>query len=106
MEFKITHETTLYDLQEFCKDMTCINCNLYNGHYCTFRVDSPDDWELPKFKTYKEDFLEKFPNTFMWAGTPTFCREVIYSGRISCDSDSSSCRECWNEIMEDDINAE
>ena len=101
-EFKITYKTTLYDLQEFCKDMTCNNCNLNNNHYCTFRVDSPDDWNISKPKTYKEDFLEKFPNAVINdCDTLAACRALIYDGAVYCTNRELNCDKCWNEIMEE-----
>jgi hypothetical protein len=50
-------------------------------------------------KTYKQDFLEKFPKMQSGSdGTPFVCRKTIYAGecpRIECD-------ECWNESMNDE----
>ena len=49
-------------------------------------------------KTYKDDFLEKFPNADRYeAGHPVSCRNIIY-GLGSCASDS--CEDCWNKPME------
>lgn len=51
-------------------------------------------------KTYKEDFLEKFPNAkFKDDGNPCTCRNNAYGGEYCC---GMSCTDCWNEVMLDD----
>ena len=62
-------------------------------------VEIVEQWskERPQ-KTYKDDFLEKFPNADRYeTGLPMHCRNGIY-GLGSCASDS--CEDCWNEPME------
>ena len=89
---------------------TCTGCPI-DGH--NFRCDCRDvsKSELEKMieiveqwskehpvKTYKDDFLEKFPNADRYeTGHPMNCRNGIY-GLGSCASDS--CEDCWNEPME------
>ena len=63
--------------------------------------------EKPK-RTYKEDFLEKFPNARRYYyGDPASCRKNIYGHGISnCPGydgkDGRNCVGCWNEAMPDD----
>lgn len=58
-------------------------------------------------KTYTEDFFEKFPSApKVGSGVPTACWDGIYGGgrrRSGCD-EQSSCKDCWNRIMEDKPN--
>lgn len=55
-------------------------------------------------KTYKDDFLEKFPKT-------NFPKEYLYRKNKWCElynygdcdkNDNVSCEECWNEPMEEE----
>lgn len=96
-EFKITHETTLYELQEYCRDnKNCDTCCLKDDDYvCRFAGNSPNVWNITKPKTYKEDFLEKFPN----AGLP--CRVLVYFGTNGDCTHNFNCEECWNETMKE-----
>ena len=99
MEFKITHETTLYELQEYCRDNDCNTCCLReNGYVCRFNEYAPDVWNIKRPKTYLNDFLEKFPNAEMDCGVPIACKRTVYGGE-SCYV--LQCSECWNEIMEE-----
>ena len=51
-------------------------------------------------KTYKDDFLEKFPKTKITSsGTPKLCREFIYGGGCGRVA-SGDCESCWNDPME------
>lgn len=101
MEFKITHKTTLYQIQEECKkNDACKECGFHreNGNGCLFGNAYPGEWDIQKPKTYKEDFLEKFPNAIIDAhGAPKVCRDFIYGYRycINC------CVVCWNEFMQE-----
>ena len=98
-EFKITHKTTLYELQEYCKENSCDTCELCEGYdMCRYNGFSPDDWNVPKLKTYKDDFLEKFPNAKNECGIPIACKRTVYGGEACY---VSQCSECWNEIMEE-----
>lgn len=59
-------------------------------------------------KTYKEDFLEKFPNARRYYyGDPASCRKNIYGHGIpNCPGydgkDGRYCVGCWNEMMPDE----
>ena len=100
-EFKITHETTLYDLQEYCREQRdCNVCSLrrIGGQTCYVNDYQPVEWDIPKPKTYKEDFLEKFPNARMDCGVPIACKRTVYGGEPCY---VLQCSECWNEIMEE-----
>ena len=62
-------------------------------------VKTLEEWakEHPE-KTYKDDFLEKFPNVRKSAdGCPTPCRKVVYGG-MGCNG--YKCKDCWNVPME------
>ncbi|MGM9551942.1 MAG: hypothetical protein ACI3XA_06755 [Clostridia bacterium] len=53
-------------------------------------------------KTYRDDFLEKFPNCRLKPdGTPTVCRDTIYGIDTVC---SGKCYGCWNKPMKEDKN--
>lgn len=61
---------------------------------CMFGDDrSPEDWEAPIVKTYKQDFLEKFPNANFESSN--ICRKMIYGEEHDCCG--TTCQECWNE---------
>ena len=53
----------------------------------------PEDWELPIVRTYKQDFLEKFPRANF--ETSNLCRKMIYGEEHDCCG--VTCQECWNE---------
>lgn len=101
-DFEITHKTTLYELQEFCKrKVGCHECELSAAEIasCIFNEDAPSGWAISKPKTYKEDFLEKFPNSVLALEVyGELCVKNIYA---DADSDfiGSDCEECWNQIM-------
>lgn len=100
-EFKITHETTLYELQEHCKKQAdCYGCDLREDTRtaCNFTTKDPINWNITKPKTYKEDFLEKYPNAEMDCGVPIACKRTVYGGEPCY---VLQCSECWNEIMEE-----
>ena len=48
-------------------------------------------------KTYKDDFLEKFPNAVI-AGN--ICRYHVYKTG-GCDGFTGDCELCWNEPIEE-----
>ena len=53
-------------------------------------------------KTYKQDFLEKFPNTILDSdNSPPTCKNRIYGICNACTNMELSCSECWNEPMEE-----
>lgn len=56
-------------------------------------------------KTYKQDFLEKFPEAQRNRdGVPLVCKKRIYDGMHptfeDCDY-TGTCKNCWNEPMEE-----
>lgn len=66
----------------------------------------------PKRKTYAEDFLEKFPNSYTVKKTdenpyPLICRQVVYQGSRECPQirawyfSDDMCSNCWNKEMEE-----
>lgn len=69
------------------------------------RVKIVEDWatENPA-KTYKDDFLEKYPNApLKHSGEPRGC--IVELGYIktdgTCARPNLSCRDCWNTEMEE-----
>ncbi len=67
------------------------------------KVKEVEQWakEHPR-KTYKQDFLEKFPNAknSIDAGIlSSYCRNTLYGIEGRCLG--HSCGECWNEEMEE-----
>lgn len=49
-------------------------------------------------KTYKQDFLEKFPEaTLSKTSHPLICRRMVYGGECPF----GDCNECWNEAMKE-----
>ena len=99
-----------------CKEnMACKGCPLSEHKLpCNFAsinsselkemMEIVEQWgkEHPQ-KTYKDDFLEKFPNAkivnYIGGQAPDFCRNLIYS-RGNCEI-SKGCFDCWNEPMEE-----
>lgn len=87
----------------------CRDCPLNSTLSCfTFEVNSSEKaieivqkWsdEHPQ-KTYRDDFLEKFPNASTHRnGAPVTCRNVVYGfGLRECRS-GGRCFDCWNEVM-------
>lgn len=93
-----------------CSDCPLSMCNNRYKHQCReFECKNPEEavafvekWEKehPQ-KTYKDDFLEKFPNVKLsHNGYPICsCRNLIYSGE-GCPKPFPDCKACWNEPME------
>lgn len=49
-------------------------------------------------KTYKDDFMEKFPKAELYSsGAPKCCKKQVY-GLEECENDN--CSDCWNEPIE------
>ncbi len=81
------------------------------SQWCAEHPEQPESVseqpEKPK-KTYKEDFLEKFPDARRYYyGDPASCRKNIYGHGISCcpgydGKDGRNCVGCWNEVMLDE----
>ncbi|MDO5547225.1 MAG: hypothetical protein Q4F79_01925 [Eubacteriales bacterium] len=57
------------------------------------------------FKTYAQDFFEKFPNVRRDTdGTPFVCRMYLYNKGEKCPKQDVeiTCFQCWNEPMTED----
>lgn len=53
-------------------------------------------------KTYKMDFLEKFPNAILNSdNSPRTCRNYLYGICNVCTHVELKCSDCWNEPMEE-----
>ena len=112
---------TIYDFARMCRaNNDCEFCPMakaklavdYECSTCAEMIaDHPDEanaailkWcaeqpTKPK-KTYKEDFLEKFPNAPLnQAGCPHGCVYHIYGDFGAC---RATCSNCWNEVMPDE----
>lgn len=105
------HLTTTVGTFEYecgdCLFLCEIDGSCYRGDLTEFpeeAVEIVEQWskEHPA-KTYKDDFLEKFPNAkivnYIGGQAPDFCRNLIYS-RGNCEI-SKGCFDCWNEPMEE-----
>ena len=64
-----------------------------------------DKWcaEHPQ-KTYKQDFLEKFPKAKMIEGRPIACAHNLYGDVITCAN--QKCKDCWNAVIPDEAEKE
>lgn len=101
-----------------CLGAVCDRCpisyknNKRNRHCAEFEMLYPEQAteEIRKWaekhprKTYKEDFLEKYPNAPLKpGGEPSAC--IVDLGYVKCDGTcakpNSSCRDCWNEEIEE-----
>ena len=95
-------------VKECDKSNSCINCrfNCTKEYGCcvelaNLKIDNLDKVieiaeEIKRNrKTYKDDFLSKFPNAKRAAVTdiPIACRNCIYN----IDSECNTCDDCWNE---------
>ena len=83
------------DVRKYCGEYEqCVGCVLRaNNGSCILEGRLPEDWELPTVKTYKEDFLSKFPNANFESGN--LCRKMVYGEEHDCRG--MTCQECWNE---------
>lgn len=104
----------LRDYVRLCNNKKCDSCGLSqknNGteFYCQeYTLKHPEKaveiieaWakEHPE-KTYRQDVLEKFPNSYFKANNvPSVCRRYLYGidTKPKCDG---KCYDCWNEPME------
>ena len=72
---------------------------LFFGGGCLLLDDNcrfPADWNIPEVKTYKQDFLDKFPDADFNADC--ICRKYVYpnSGEhTNCNNDK--CEKCWDK---------
>lgn len=108
-------KATIHDMSRVCRTYPhCEGCPLKEmedeyGLNCTGLImKHPDkvsdivlkwcDEHPEKRKTYRQDFLEKFPNTRVFdSHPPEGCREAIYGCSVNCKA--ITCHECWNEVM-------
>lgn len=95
---KITERTTLYEMQEFCKNSkeNCmIDCDFYDAFTdeCRF-MSGPQYWQVQKKKTYIDVFKEKFPrlkNKNIYQN----CIKALLGEHVEgCDG---HCKKCWEE---------
>lgn len=94
-------------IREYCyKCNDCRSCVFLTGNIsgnfiedtCMFEDDRiPEDWELPIVQTYKQDFLEKFPNAKFDA--TCICRNNVYpnAGKHPNCNAVGTCEKCWDE---------
>lgn len=78
-------------------------CATYIRLYPDKAVEIVQTWsDAHPQKTYAEDFFKKFPNApKVGDGVPAACWGGIYGdGRCRCE-EQSTCKDCWNRIMED-----
>jgi len=114
----MNNRATIYDLHRMCSSREdCAGCPIedVSADCGTFLGVTKDD--MPKInqailkwckenpvKTYKEDFLEKFPLTRLTCDNiPSFCRKEVYNfdGSFHCDG-TLKCYQCWNKSMEEE----
>lgn len=83
------------DIRKYCREHeNCTGCALRAGNgSCILKNSLAEDWNIPTVKTYKEDFLEKFPNANF--ETSNICRKMVYGEEHDCSG--VTCQECWNE---------
>lgn len=83
-------------LMKHCeKHENCKGCVLRAGNgSCILENCLAEDWKLPRLKTYKQDFLSKFPNANF--ETNNICRKMIYGEEHDCRG--KTCQECWDEV--------
>lgn len=106
---------TIHDYARICKAVDdCMDCPLSESANprripcCDYIPDYPaeasaiiDKWcaEHPQ-KTYKQDFMEKFPNAKIIEGRPIACAHNLYGDVITCAN--QKCKDCWNTVMPDE----
>lgn len=86
------------DIKKYCGEhVKCTGCALWaDDCACILEADLAADWELPTVKTYKQDFLDKFPDADFNADC--ICRKYVYpnSGEHpNCNNDK--CEQCWDK---------
>lgn len=90
-----------------------INLSVYFNHYwnygdVTHWMPIPEP-PKPKVKTYKDVFLDAFPNAdTIEKGTPRVCRLYIFSSDTTQQCEGNyRCEDCWNQpYPEEDVAAE
>ena len=84
------------DVKKYCREHgDCKNCVFRSTGDCIFDLNSPNKWEIPEPKTYKQDFLSKFPNANF--ETSNICRKMVYGEEHDCRG--ITCEECWDEVF-------
>lgn len=104
---KINGDMTLFELQEHCKSKRyCSECDCFDAEsgktLCLIRSERPAFYNLYKPKTYKEYFLEKFPNArvSIKTGDPILCLMHIYGETVRPSiCNYYHCNVCWNRVM-------
>lgn len=83
------------DIKKYCGEREeCGCCVLWSDDgACILKKSLAVNWALPTVKTYKQDFLSKFPNIDF--KTSNLCRKAIYGEKHDCCG--MTCEECWNE---------
>lgn len=83
------------DIKKYCGEhVKCTECALWEDDCtCILENSLAADWELPEVKTYKQDFLSKYPNADI--DNKAICRRAVYGGKPDCAG--KTCTECWNE---------
>lgn len=83
------------NIRKYCGEhVKCTGCALWADNCtCILENSLAADWELPELKTYKQDFLSKFPNANFESSN--ICRKMVYGEEHDCRG--KTCQECWNE---------
>lgn len=83
------------DIRKYCcEHEQCAGCVLRTeDNSCILENSLAVSWEIPTVKTYKQDFLEKFPNANFESSS--ICRKMVYGEKHDCHG--MTCQECWNE---------
>lgn len=74
-------------------------CDYWEFDHPTEAIAIVEKWsEEHPLKTYKDDFLEKYPNARIGdTGVPVSCVRSVFGSNTACEL--SSCKECWNQPM-------
>ena len=75
---------------------TCFMGSMWHNPEEAVEIVELWDKEHPA-KTYKDDFLEKFPNAVI---AENICRYHVYKTG-GCDGFTGDCELCWNEPIEE-----
>lgn len=82
-----------------------LNCADFIEKYPDVAVDIVQEWSNDnpiKYKTYIDDFYEKFPNAEEVNGYPIFKPCILYTKlKDTCVNAYSSCNFCWDKTMEE-----
>lgn len=103
---------TIYEMSKrMCNGTNCEDCPLHKVANTVCLIGLIKDYEIENAaeqlkvlyewvkehpaKTYKEAFLEKFPNASTGkTGIPITCRDVVFGIVKRC---TTNCTDCWNE---------